>query len=152
MLSEAWGFDYRAMRADYRARGAFVKQYMFSSSRKMMSVLVKTETGCGRACVCVCVRLCVCVCACAARACACALPHGITLFLYSPPTRARRYRLLVKGASEMVLGRCTSVVAPDGSRIPMRDVDDTHSDVSRTIVGMARNGERAGGRAAPRTQ
>ena len=46
MLSRAWGFDYTAVRAHYQERGAFVHNYMFTSARKMMSVLVKTDTGC----------------------------------------------------------------------------------------------------------
>ena len=53
----------------------------------------------------------------------------------------RSYRLLVKGASEMVLGRCSHVVTTDGSLVAMAEGDETHADVSRTIVAMARGGE-----------
>ena len=49
-----------------------------------------------------------------------------------------RYRLLVKGASEMVLSRCSSVNTDSGP-VALVAGEDSHADISRTIVSMARN-------------
>jgi len=107
------GYDYAAIRAmpEYLRTDANgeqslgVKQYAFSSARKMMSWLVEVT------------------------------PAGT-------PAPEKKFRLFVKGASEIVLGRCATSLAPDGmTKSPLTDAqkDAITRDV---IIAFADDGMR----------